>query len=249
MKTIVQNMAIEYSDEGSGSTMLLLHGWKDSLHTFDEIIPLIQEHRTIRLDMPGFGESEPPKNAWGVGEYVDFVKAFTDKLGISPEVIIGHSFGGRVAIKGVGSGILKPKKLALIAAAGLARRRTFKNHLFVGLAKIGRVATSFPPLSFWQQQIRRTLYNAIGSDYFSSGSLKETFKKVVSEDLSVYASKIAIPTLLVWGRQDASTPLSEAERIHDLVEHSQLDIVNGAGHFVHREKPADVARYINEFLK
>ncbi len=161
---------------------------------------------------------------------------------------MGHSFGGRVAIKGVGSGVLKPKKLVLIAAAGLAKRRTLKNHILAGFAKAGRVITSIPPLSFWQNTLRRKLYGALGSDYFSAGSLKETFKKVVSEDLSEHAARIKIPTLLIWGRDDASTPLSQAERIHDHIEHSQLDIVIGAGHFVHKEKPADVAKFITAFL-
>lgn len=248
MKVIVGNLATEYQDEGTGSAFLMLHGWKDSLNTFDELVPLLPGYRIIRLDMPGFGGSDAPPSAWGVGEYVDFVQAFIEKLNVTPEIIVGHSFGGRVAIKGVGSGVLKPKKLVLIAAAGLARRRTLKNHLLAGFAKIGRVATSIPPLSLWQNTLRRKLYGALGSDYFAAGSLKETFKKVVSEDLSEYAAKITIPTLLVWGRDDASTPLSQAERIHELIERSQLDIVMNAGHFVHKEKPEEVANFIKMFI-
>lgn len=249
MKIIVQNIATEYGDEGSGSTMLLLHGWKDSLKTFDAIVPHLSGYRIVRLDLPGFGDSEAPKNVWGVSEYVDFVKAFIEKINISPEIIVGHSFGGRVAIKGVGSGVLKPKKLVLIAAAGLAKRRTVKNHILGGIAKVGRALTSMPPFSLWQNTLRRKLYGAIGSDYFSAGSLKEIFKKVVNEDLGTFAATISIPTLLIWGRNDTTTPLAQAERIHDLIEHSQLDIVMDAGHFVHREKPAEVATFINDFMK
>lgn len=248
MKAIVDNLAAEYEDGGVGPVLLMLHGWKDSLNTFDELVPLLPGYRIIRLDMPGFGGSDAPTSAWGVGEYADFVKAFIYKLNIVPEVIVGHSFGGRVAIKGVGSGVLNPKKLVLIAAAGLARRHTLKNHILAGLAKIGRAFTSVPPLSFWQNWLRLRLYGALGSDYFNSGSLKETFKMVVSEDLSEYAAKITTPTLLIWGRNDTSTPLSQAERIHELIEKSQLDIVMNAGHFVHKEKPAEVAKFITAFL-
>ncbi len=249
MKIIVQNIATEYEDSGQGTVVLMLHGWKDSLNTFDGLVLRLAGYRVIRVDMPGFGNSEEAKEAWGVGEYVEFVRAFIEKIGITPEVIIGHSFGGRVSIKGVGSGVLKPKQLVLIASAGLARRRTLKNHLFAGVAKIGRALTSIPPLSFWQNTIRRALYDALGSDYFRAGSLKDTFVKVVSEDLSAYAAKISIPTLLIWGRQDASTPLMQGEKIHDIIEDSQLDLVNGAGHFVHREQPEKVAEFINDFLK
>ncbi len=248
MKVIVENIAVEYVETGAGPVILMLHGWKDSLNTYDAVAPLLPSYRIVRLDMPGFGASDSPKKAWGVGEYVDFVKKFTEKLAISPDVIIGHSFGGRVAIKGVGSGVLQPKKLVLIAAAGLAQRPTLSNHVLAGIAKIGRLATSIPPLTLWQNALRRKLYGALGSDYFNAGSLKETFKKVVSEDLSEFAAKITIPTLLIWGRNDASTPLSQGERIHELIERSQLDIVMNAGHFVHKEKPAEVAALIQSFL-
>lgn len=248
MKTVVHNIATEYSDAGQGPVLLMLHGWKDSLNTFDDLVKRLPNYRIVRVDMPGFGGTEAPKDAWGVHDYVEFVRAFLEKVNVVPDVIVGHSFGGRVAIKGVGMGVLKPTKLILIASAGLARRRTLKNHLFAGVAKGGRVLTSIPPFSFWQNAIRRKLYDALGSDYFRAGSLKDTFVKVVSEDLSEYASKITIPTLLIWGRQDASTPLIQAEMIHDRIEDSQLDIVNGAGHFVHREQPENVAAFITQFL-
>lgn len=249
MKFIVQNSATEYEDSGQGPVFLMLHGWKDSLRTFDELVARLPGYRIVRLDMPGFGQSEAPKKAWGVGEYVEFVQAFIEKLGVTPEIIAGHSFGGRVAIKGVGTGVLKPKKLVLIAAAGFARRRTLKNHLFAGVAKVGRALTSIPPFNIWQNMIRRKLYDTLGSDYFRAGALKDTFVKVVSEDLSDYAANITIPTLLVWGRQDTSTPLTHGERLHELIESSQLDIVNGAGHFVHREQPEKVVEFITRFLK
>jgi pimeloyl-ACP methyl ester carboxylesterase len=226
----------------------MLHGWKDSLSTFDGLIQSLPGYRIVRLDMPGFGKSGTPPTAWGVGEYVQFVAEFIQKMNLSVDVLVGHSFGGRVAIKGVGCGALKPKKLILIAAAGLARKNTVMNYMLAGFAKAGRIATSIPPLSFWQSTLRRKLYGAIGSDYFNAGSLKETFKKVVSEDLSEYAEKITIPTLLIWGRQDRATPLSQAERIHRLIEASQLEILMDAGHFVHKEKPKEVATLIQSFL-
>ena len=74
MRTIVQSLAVEYVDEGKGPTILMLHGWKDSLHTFDQLVPYFtNQFRIIRLDLPGFGGSDMPKGVWDIGAYVGFV--------------------------------------------------------------------------------------------------------------------------------------------------------------------------------
>lgn len=247
MKTIVQNLAIEYSDEGSGSVILMLHGWKDSLQTFDALSQHLPGNRIVRLDLPGFGQSDMPKQTWDISRYADFVREFIRKINLEVDALIGHSFGGRIAIRGVGSGVLKPRRLVLISAAGLARRRTVRNKFLAALAKTGKLATLIPPFSFWKKQLRRKLYGAIGSDYFSAGALKDTFVSVVAEDLSQYAPKISAPTLIVWGRDDDTTPLDQAERIHALVSGSTLRIIDNAGHYVHQERPEDVAQLIKEF--
>ncbi|MBI5456491.1 alpha/beta hydrolase [Candidatus Kaiserbacteria bacterium] len=248
MKTIVQNLAVEYDDQGSGPVVLMLHGWKDSLRTFDALIPYLAKHRIVRLDLPGFGGSEMPRNTWNIAAYVDFVRSFVEKMNLQVDTIVGHSFGGRIAIRGVGSRILKPKRMVLIAAAGLAKRRTLRNQLLGAMAKIGRFVTMVPPFSLWRNQLRQALYESIGSDYFTAGALKDTFVSVVAENLSEFASKITVPTLIVWGKNDTTTPLEQAIRIKELVHGSTLRVVDTAGHFVHREMSGEVAKSIEEFL-
>ncbi|MDP3965415.1 MAG: alpha/beta hydrolase, partial [bacterium] len=200
MRCIVNGLVAEYEDAGHGDVILMLHGWKDSLHTFDEIaIFLADSHRIIRLDLPGFGGSEPPPADWKLDDYVGFVKDFLAKLDIRPDTLVGHSFGGRITVKGVATGVLQPKKIVLISSAGVARRQTFKNVILTVLAKIGRVVTAIPPFSFWKQKIRRKLYEAIGSDYFRAGVLRGTFLNIIKEDLSTVAKAITIPALILWG--------------------------------------------------
>ncbi len=123
MKAIVEGLATEYTDEGHGQVVLMLHGWGDNLHTFDPLLQFILKYRVVRLDLPGFGNSEKPQDVWGVQEYANFVRAFCAKLDIVPEAILGHSFGGRIILKGVGTGVLSPQKIILIASAGIAKRR------------------------------------------------------------------------------------------------------------------------------
>jgi pimeloyl-ACP methyl ester carboxylesterase len=248
MKVIVNNFATEYFDEGIGPTTLLLHGWGDSSRTFDSLVStLSRDFRIIRVDLPGFGGSETPGEPWGVGEYVQFVKAFTKKIDISVDILIGHSFGGRIVIKGVGDGDLQPRKIVLIGAAGLAKHSTLRSRMYKTFAKIGGAVFSPFPESM-QVKLRRKLYKRVGSeDYLDSGALKETFLKVTKEDLSDIARKIKIPALLIWGENDKATPLSDGTQLHRLISGSTLEVLGGVGHFVHQERATGVATLVRIF--
>lgn len=249
MKILVNNLATEFTDQGNGLVMLFLHGWGDTPHTFNALVTEFgPSWRVIRLNLPGFGRSEPPEESWGVGNYARFVQAFIGKLGISIDVLVGHSFGGRIALKGVANGLLQPKRLVLIGSAGLAQRNTIRNILFKILAKVGKAAL-FPFPVDAKERLRRKLYEYAGADDFlRAGVLKETFLKVIGEDLSHSARNVHVPTLLIWGEDDTATPLSEGKRLNALISGSKLDIIKDAGHFVHQEKPSEVAWAIERFV-
>lgn len=249
MKAIVQNLAIEYQDEGAGPVILFLHGWQDDLHTFDSLVPhLSSTRRIIRVDLPGFGVSEKPKESWDLDDYARFVRDFIKKLDVSVDVLVGHSFGGRVVIKGEVTKVLHPRKIVLIASAGVARRRTLRNAAIKMLARIGKVITSVSPLTFWREKLRRRMYSFIGGDYASAGTLQETFLNIISEDLSESAKNVMTSVLLIWGTEDTETSISDGERLSRFIRNSTFKVIDGAGHFVHRECPQEVARLIQEFI-
>lgn len=249
MKIIVQNLAIEYQDDGAGKVVLFLHGWQDDLHTFDPLVSLLSSrHRMIRLDLPGFGQSETPKEAWSLDNYVQFVNDFIKKLDVDVYAYVGHSFGGRITIKGQATKNFEAEKIVLIDSGGIAKNRTFRNLTLKLLAKIGGFITYIPPLIFWRQKLRKKMYRFVGSDYLNTGALKGTFLKIISEDLRASAKKITTPTLLIWGESDTETPLSDGKEFAKLISNSKLRAINGAGHFVHREKPQEVVELIEEFL-
>src|SRR3972149_2244169 len=249
MKIIVQNLAVEYQDEGvssprqslrrsAGKVILLLHGWQDNLHTFDALTKFLSKtNRVIRLDLPGFGQSETPKETWGLDNYVEFVKNFIQKLNLQVDAFVGHSFGGRIAIKGAAENNLKPAKIILINSAGIAKSKTLRNYILKIFAKIGSFITYIPPFVFWREKLRQKIYKFIGSDYLDAHEMQKTFLKIISEDLSENAKKINTPTLLIWGENDTETPLSDGKLLSRLISHSKLEIINEAGHFVHQEKP------------
>lgn len=246
-------MAIEYRDEGNGPVILFLHGWRDDLHTFDPLVPFLStDHRVVRVDLPGFGESEMPRAPWHLDDYVRFVADFIDKLGIKVDSLVGHSFGGRIVIKGTALAghegkMFDARKIVLIASAGIAERNAFRNACFRALAKIGRFLTAVPPFTLLRKPLRQRLYQDLGSDYLSAGSLKGTFLNIINENLSSCAKAIAGPVLLVWGSEDAETPLRDGQRLATFIPGATLKVIPGAGHFVHREKPREVAELIRKF--
>jgi pimeloyl-ACP methyl ester carboxylesterase len=249
MKIIVQNLAVEYQDEGEGEVILLLHGWQDNLHTFDALMPLLSTtNRVIRLDCPGFGQSEIPERAWDLDNYVKLVENFIQKLHLQVDVLIGHSFGGRIAIKGAADKNLQPNKIVLVNSAGIAKNKILRNSVLKIGAKIIGWITYIPPFVFWREKWRKKMYESIGSDYLNAGAMQETFLKIISEDLSASAKKINIPTLLIWGADDTETPLSDGKLFSQLIPNSKLEIINGAGHFVHQKKPEAVAKLIRIFM-
>lgn len=248
MKLIINNVATEYADEGSGPVLLLLHGWKDTLHTFDALVPeLGKKFRVVRLDMPGFGGTELPSTNLRLDDYVDFVQLFIQKLNLDIAAIAGHSFGGRVILKGLSRGVFHPKCAILIAAAGVSEKRPGRNGALKLLARIGKILTS-PLPKRTRAALRGRLYRSIGSDYLATGVLKDIFINVVSENLSDAASRVTTPTLLIWGRMDASTPLSDGEKMARLIKGSRIEVFDTAGHFVHQERASDVAKLISNFV-
>ncbi len=248
MKIIINSIATEYADEGSGPVLLMLHGWKDTLHTFDALMPeLTQKFRVIRLDMPGFGGTELPSTNLRLDDYVDFVALFIEKLNLDLAAIAGHSFGGRVIIKGLARGVFHPKSAILIAAAGVSEKKPGRNGALKLLARIGKILTAPLPKRV-RAALRGRLYRSIGSDYLATGILKDIFINVVSENLSEAASRVTTPSLLMWGSADASTPLTDGEKMARLIKGSRIEVFEGAGHFVHQERAGDVATLIRNFV-
>src|SRR5207302_866157 len=111
-------------------------------------------------------------------DYVRFVAEFCAKIEVKPQYFLGHSFGGRILMKGLSNGILSAQKLILIGSAGVADRPTVRNNGFMAVAKIGKlILKPFPQR--WYLNLRKELYRVTGGDYVSAGALKETFINVI----------------------------------------------------------------------
>ena len=143
--------------------------------------------------------------------------------------------------------IVNPQKLILLDASGI--RISQKGRLgAVKLAAKTAKILSLPLPSATRKKLRQKLYVKVGSDYLTANNLSSSFKKIVAEDLRVDASKIRVPTLLIYGEEDDETPVAFGELYHQLIEGSTLEIVAGSGHFILRDNPKVVVELIKEFL-
>lgn len=249
MNVIVNDLLTQYSLTGKGELVVLLHGWGDSslgLATLNS--QLSQNYRVLALDLPGFGGTQPPRETWGLDDYANFVHDLLQKLDLGqPYAIIGHSNGGAIAIRGCALQSLQPRKLILLAAAGVRNTQSARRLVLNVIAKLGKGATFWLPRRV-RQALRAGLYSASGSDLLVVAGLQATFKKTVRQDVQADAAKLKLPTLLIYAANDSAVPVADGERYQALIESSRLEIVKDAGHFVQLDQPVQVQQLIEQFL-
>ncbi|HRF28362.1 MAG TPA: alpha/beta hydrolase [Candidatus Saccharibacteria bacterium] len=251
MNIAVDGINTSYVDEGNGKVVVLLHGWGTSKENLQDLQHfLAKDFRVIVPDLPGFGESALPPKDWSVGNYVSFIQSFLETLDVHQvHAIVGHSFGGRVCIKGAGSHTFSPSKIVLIGSAGIRHSTSLRNRAVVATAKTGKTILRLPLLRKHYDTARAKLHQQTGSDdYASAGEMQQVFLNTIQEDLQEVAANIKADTLLIWGSEDQAAPLADARRFNQLIEGSRLKIIQGAGHFVHNDNPQKVQKWVAEFL-
>jgi len=190
------------------------------------------------VDFPCFGSSEATDSAWGVTEYAEWLLKFMDKAGLERPHVIAHSFGARVAFKLFSSEKERVKKLIITGGAGIVKPRT--PQYMRQITRYRRVKRLFP--KYAEKHFGSSEYKSL------SPLMKESFKKIVNEDLKGCAAKITAPTLLLYGREDTVTPPNEEGAIfHALIQGSKLELAEG-GHFCFSEHPKEFNFKLFRFL-
>jgi pimeloyl-ACP methyl ester carboxylesterase len=255
-RVLVKNIEINYKVFGppaqaiKGYPMLILHGWGSSSERWQRVGELLAEKnlQVIIPDLPGFGKSQAPGQSWNLDNYIEWVREFTEHI---PELtnefyLLGHSFGGSLAVKFSIKYNQKVSGLFLVSAA-CVRKLKFSKKLWYRFSKIIKLFSFLP----YYNLARKAFYKFIlqKSDYpYVKGVMKETYIKVVSEDLSLRLSFIRVPTTIIWGDKDTLTPLSDAHFINKKIHHSKLIIIPNAKHALQIEVPEVLVEKILENL-
>ncbi len=252
MKINIEGLNLNYICEGEGRNVLILHGWGANIQTMLPIHDHLKDRfKVYTLDLPGFGESDQPKDVWGSHDYADFIKKFIDKMNIKEVILIGHSHGGRVSIVLSSSFPDLVKQMVLIDSAGIIPKRKakyyFKVYSFKALKKI------YSLMFFYVDKEKRLekFYKKFGStDYKATdGIMRNIMVKVVNDNLESLLKEIKAQTLLVWGKNDEDTPVYMGEVMEREIKGSGLVVLENAGHFSYLDQFQRFKLIIDSFLE
>lgn len=235
---------------GEGRPVVLLHGWGTSAESLSVVAKALEDRcQVYAVDLPGFGWTPSAATTWGTWEYASYVEAFMDRIGIPTADLIGHSFGGRVALVLAAQRPDRVRRLILAASAGIRPRRGLLLRVKVGSVKLAKRLFLLPVWGRLGERIVAELYRRIGSrDYRNAGPMRATLVKVVGEDLRGILSSIRVPTLIIWGDRDREVPFSSMEIMARGIQGSRLEVFEGAGHFPFVDQPDRFGRVVREFL-
>ncbi|HEY8998885.1 MAG TPA: alpha/beta hydrolase [Candidatus Saccharimonadales bacterium] len=250
MQVVVDSLLTSYEVMGEGKLIVLLHGWADRAAGLRSLqVALAKDFRVVALDLPGFGGTQMPPEAWGLDDYAGFAAHFLKKIDAGRvHVLLGHSNGGAIAIRGLANGLLKADRLVLMASAGVRGEQKGKLTALKAVTKVGKVLTTPLPANA-KRKLRGKVYEAAGSDMLVVEEMQETLKRIVVDDVRADAAKLTLPTLLLYGEDDNATPVSFGKLFHELIKGSTLKVFPNAGHFVHLDEAENVAQTVAEFAR
>lgn len=243
--------AIVPQEQKPDGTIVLLPGWGRSVSEqfgsdewkfmFGTFMP---RYRIIGIDSPGLGlSSAPDGKPWGTYEYASFLGRFMDRLEVESCILVGHSFGGRVA---TATALLYPsrvEKLILIAPAGIVRRSLKVRAKILWYKAVKKPLKKLFPN--WQR-----LKDSGSRDYRNAGSdfQRGVIARVSGENLEPELKKLRTPTMVIWGSQDTELPPKYLEIYREMVPEIMGLMIPGADHFPHVDRPEAVKNAIEHFL-
>lgn len=260
-----------YRRAGSGEPVLLIHGLAGSSRTWDDVItPLAKHYDVIAPDLLGHGESAKPVGDYSLGAFASGLRDILSVLDVGSVTIVGHSFGGGVAMQLAYQHPHLVDRLVLVGSGGLGREVSWLLRMLalpgaeflmpIGIPKpivdratdVGRMLRRrniyFPKLA----EMWRSYSSLAGAENRSAfvrtmRSVIDPGGQVVSANDRLYLAK-HIPTLIVWGAHDGIIPVEHAHLAHELIPNSRLEILEDVGHFPHVESPDRFNEVLLDFL-
>ena len=230
-----------------------MHGWGGSSLSMEGLQKELAQKGFLvfNLDLPGFGKTPLTKSEMSMDDYKDVIVEFMEAKNIYQPVIIGHSFGGKLAVK---LALDKPElisKIVLISASAVKPLNDTKKSLFSKISNFGKKVFSSKNLKKLYNPVRKFYYYYIvrERDYFDAGQkLQKTFIRVNDEYYDEVLEKVKVPTLVIWGALDKVTPLWMGQKLESSIKGAELKIIKDAKHNLPLTKPEIVSEIIYNYL-
>jgi len=259
----VQGVNTIYLDQGSGKTVLFIHGFCGNAFNWSDVFfPLSKEFRVIVPDLPGYGKSAcPGKQKHMMIWYADFLAEFLDRLGVEKAVVVGNSMGGSIA---AWMAIRHPDKVEKLVLEDSAGTRGGMMGLLKGVAQmtpspmiIPLLHVVFPvdpekmrktPVSEQKRvEVAEARYNSELAPC-SSRAMKSSAVSLGQDLPEKQFGKIAAPTLIIWGDNDDLLEVKTAEKFHQKIPGSRVEIIQGGVHTPMQWKPEEFMKVLRAFI-
>lgn len=265
----LQGMQVHLRDEGprdDPTPIVLIHGTSASLHTWDGWVVALSPHRrVVRMDLPGFGLTGPaPDGDYSMARYTGFVRDLLDLLNIDQAVLAGNSLGGGIAWHTALAHPSRVRQLVLVDASGypLQPQSMPIGFRLAQMAWLAPLTQNILPRSMMAASVRNVYgqpdkvspalvdrYHELTLREGNRASLMKRFLYRSSDAaLAGQIAQLRLPTLILWGSKDRLIPPGHAQRFHQDIVGSQLQVFEGLGHVPHEEDPEATVQVVKRWL-
>lgn len=242
MKILYKNININYDyyNNKSNIDLVYLHGWGQNIEMMVPIAkPFIKKYNILIIDLPGFGSSDEPNEVWTIYDYAECVNYILKELKMKDPIIIGHSFGGKIALCYALK--YKTKKLVLLASPYRKniKKDTMKMKAYKALKKV-------PGLNKLENVVKKY----VGSTDYKNASvmMRKVLVTHVNLDLTEELKNIKCPTLLIWGTNDQAVPFEDAKVLEKIIPNCGLVTYEGNTHYAYLERLSQTISILDSFI-
>jgi len=220
------------------ASLVILPGWTHTGDSWNNIVDKFSVYSAQVIELPGFGKVPTIDKNWGVPDYARFATTLIEQQKLHDVILLGHSFGGRLAAEIASTQPNWLKAIVLYAAPCLYRPAT-TTKLIIRLAKIAKTIGIRSRKFYPNQELVEAEKRGLGQIY----------RNTIGYDQTEQLKKITVQTLLLWGDQDTEAPLRLAHEMHQLLPNNQFDVIENAGHLPHLTHPHLFYGKIQQFLQ
>ena len=255
---------VHYTDEGKGQTVLMIHGFGGNYKNFQSLAEIMRdEYRVVRIDLPGFGLSDFPKEGYtDINQtYTDYLQFIADTLHLDSIYVIGNSRGGAITWN---MAIQQPElvqKIVLLNSAGYDVAKVAEKLAIFKFKSFGKVFEKGMPAFMSNSGLKKCYADLSKFDPSVAAMNNEITNREgnvmhmlgmashVKFPDTALIQQVACPTLIIWGEQDQIVPREHADRFKRDIKGSELVVFDPCGHVPMMERPEDTKREVVRFFK